>query len=96
MLEVRTAGQMAHNEAELCLLIKRWELDRRQVSVQRLLFEFPEASPPLSWHLTRRERDRIRDEWNQLMSGPCPWSAVKSFLTGQSTLPACDAPRCPR
>jgi hypothetical protein len=94
MLEVRTAGQLAHNEAELCLLIKRWELDPRQVGVQRLLFEFPEASPPLSWHLTRRERDRIRNEWNRLMSQPCPWSAVKSFLTGQPTLPGCDVPRC--
>jgi hypothetical protein len=95
MLEVRTAGQIAHNEAELCLLIKRWELDPRHVSVQRLLLEFPEASPPLSWHLTRRERDRIRNEWRQLMSRPCPWGAVKSFLTGGGMPSVCDSPRCP-
>ena len=95
MLEVRTAGQIAHNEAELCLLIKRWQLDPRQIRIQRLLLEFPEANPPLSWHLTRRERDKIRDEWNRLMSQPCPWGTVKSFLrSGDPGTITCDAPRC--
>lgn len=95
MLEVRTAGQIAHNEAELCLLIKRWQLDARKVRIQRLLLEFPEANPPLSWHLTRRERDRILDQWNRLMEQPCPWRTVRAFLDGSdSTAVACDAPRC--
>jgi hypothetical protein len=49
----------------------------------------------LSWHLTRRERDKIRDEWNRLMSQPCPWGTVKSFLrSGDPGTIACDAPRC--
>ena len=94
MLEVRTAGQIAHNEAELCLLIKRWQLDPREIRIRRLLLEFPEASPPLSWHLTRRERDRIRDEWDRLMAQPCPWGAVRSFLTNDSTMGTCQAPQC--
>ncbi|MGB2714478.1 MAG: patatin-like phospholipase family protein [Vicinamibacterales bacterium] len=95
MLEVRTAGQIAHNEAELCLLIKRWQLDPRRIHIRRLLLEFPEASPPLSWHLTRRERDRIRDEWNRLMAQPCPWGTVRSFLTNEGvTTGTCDTPRC--
>lgn len=95
MLEVRTAGQLAHNEAELCLLIKRWQLDPRQIHVRRLLLEFPEASPPLSWHLTRRERDGIRDEWARLMSQPCPWGAVRGFMTANdSATAACEFPGC--
>jgi hypothetical protein len=94
MLEVRTAGQIAHNEAELCLLIKRWQLDPRQVRIERVLLEFPEASPPLSWHLTRSERDRIGSEWKQLMARPCPWGAVRSFLTGSPTPSDCEPPRC--
>jgi patatin-like phospholipase len=95
MLEVRTAGQIAHNEAELCLLIKRWQLDPRRIDIRRVLLEFPEASPPLSWHLTRRERDRIRDEWDKLMAQPCPWSAVRGFLANDdSASVTCDVPRC--
>lgn len=95
MLEVRTAGQIAHNEAELCLLIRRWQLDPRQIRIRRLLLEFPEASPPLSWHLTRGERDRIREEWNRLMAQPCPWGTVRSFLANEGvTTGPCDTPRC--
>ncbi len=95
MLEVRTAGQIAHNEAELCLLIRRWQLDPRQIRIRRLLLEFPEASPPLSWHLTRGERDRIREEWNRLMAQPCPWGTVRSFLANEGvTTGPCDTARC--
>jgi hypothetical protein len=97
MLEVRTAGQIAHNEAELCLLIKRWQLDPRAIRIQRLLLEFPEANPPLSWHLTRRERERIGQQWNILMQQPCPWATVRAFLDGTaSTAAPCPLPaRCP-
>ena len=95
MLEVRTAGQLAHNEAELCLMIKRWQLDPRQVRIDRVLLEFPEANPPLSWHLTRRERDKIRNQWNSLMSQPCPWGTFSRFLDGTTAQTvSCDAPRC--
>ena len=95
MLEVRTAGQIAHNEAELCLLIKRWQLDPRQVRIGRVLLEFPEANPPLSWHLTRRERDRIGDAWQRLMTAPCPWGTVKAFLSsGAETATPCEMPTC--
>ena len=95
MLEVRTAGQIAHNEAELCLLIKRWQLSPRKIHIERVLLEFPEPNPPLSWHLTRHERDRIRDQWNALMALPCPWGRVKTLLGGNDAAAAsCDAPRC--
>ena len=95
MLEVRTAGQIAHNEAELCLLIRRWQLAPRPVSIERVLLEFPEPNPPLSWHLTQRERDRIRGQWNSLMAAPCPWGTVRTFLAGDDAAGSpCDAPRC--
>jgi hypothetical protein len=93
MLEVRTAGQMAHNETELCLLIDRWRLDPRPVRIDRVLFEFPERSPPLSWHLTRRERERIADQWSRLMESPCPWGAVRVFLGGGGQA-SCESARC--
>lgn len=95
MLEVRTAGQIAHNETELCLLERRWELEGRRLRIDRVLFEFPEANPPLSWHLTRHEREKIRDQWTALMAQPCPWSTVRAFLQGDvPAVPSCDAPRC--
>jgi hypothetical protein len=95
MLEVRTAGQIAHNEAELCLLIRRWQLAPRPVRIERVLLEFPESNPPLSWHLTQHERDRIRDQWNSLMAAPCPWGTVRTFLAGDGAgAVSCDAPRC--
>ena len=95
MLEVRTAGQIAHNEAELCLLIKRWQLDPRQIRIERVLLEFPEPNPPLSWHLTRGERARIGEQWQRLMAAPCPWGAIRAFLTpGAPAVSPCDMRRC--
>ena len=89
-----TAGQIAHNETELCLLSERWALDARKVRIERMLLEFPESDPPLSWHLTRRERTAIRDQWKYLMTQPCPWETVKRFLGAPASAVECPAPSC--
>jgi hypothetical protein len=94
MLEVRTAGQIAHNETELCLLVERWGLDPREVRIERMLLEFPQSNPPLSWHLTRGERTAIRNQWDRLMAQPCPWASVKRFLGGAASSVECPAPDC--
>ena len=90
LLHVRSAGQFAHNQVELNLL--RETLESRGIAVETADFEFRGAndplsckssennySPPLSWHLTKKQKDEIRDEWNRI-NDCADRQKVKSFL----------------
>jgi hypothetical protein len=96
LLNVRTAGQFAHNQIELELLRK--VLNNRGVLVETADFEFHGSykssgtdspckdldkapDPPLSWHLTKRQHDEIREEWNRI-KGCAGAEKVKQFLNG--------------
>ena len=83
MLAVRKAGQIAHNETELDLLIKRWALASPRVEIRRAVFEYPETRTPLSWHLTRTEQDAIRTHWNQHVRNSRDWEVVRDFLAAR-------------
>lgn len=78
LLNVRTAGQFAHNQVEFDLL--KEVLKSRKIDLINAEFEFqskppennPPAScegvrqrytPPLSWHLTGQQKDAVRQEW---------------------------------
>lgn len=78
LLNVRTAGQFAHNQVELDLL--KQVLGFRGIELKNVEFEFqrlvPGADqltvchrsgktyePPLSWHLTERQKNEVRREW---------------------------------
>ncbi len=64
VLHVRSAGQIAHNDIEFNLLQDRW---RPQTNIQRVTFEFDGENAPLSWHLTKKERQEIEDKWRNTM-----------------------------
>jgi hypothetical protein len=80
MLAVRKAGQIAHNEAELDLLIRRWALASPKVEIRRATFEYPETRTPLSWHLTRTEQNAIGTYWDEHVRNSRDWETVKEFL----------------
>jgi hypothetical protein len=90
LLHVRTAGQFAHNQVELYLL--RQVLENRGILVETAEFEFRDNSatpscksyesnynPPLSWHLTAKQKGEIKGEWDRI-EGCAERQKVKSFL----------------
>ena len=78
MLNVRTAGQLSHNEEELRLL-KRTAASNG-VEIQSAVFQFRSENPPLSWHLTEHQKEQIAREWDRMKDGD-GWEAVKTFLS---------------
>ena len=82
MLNVRGAGQLSHNELDVRLLRRL-----RPVRVQRVVFRFGAASeddesPPLSWHLTPNQEERLEQGWRTPEIDRCR-QAVRRFLAGE-------------
>ncbi|MGB6134047.1 MAG: hypothetical protein WBG54_19855, partial [Acidobacteriaceae bacterium] len=76
LLNVRSSGQIAHNDIELSLLEQKWA--GLGVGIESVDFTFPETNPPLSWHLTEEQKQAIRDEWGKKMGEQV--GKVKEFL----------------
>ncbi len=82
---VRGAGQLAHNDNELDLLIGKWnKCNANRMVVHTVPFEFSNDNVPLSWHLTAGDKKAIRQDWNTKM-GDCR-DQVKRFLCGHNDL----------
>jgi hypothetical protein len=90
LLNVRTAGQSAHNQIELNLLCET--LRNKGLQIETANFEFRSAeqlnkckesennyNPPLSWHLTPKQQAEITAEWRRL-EGCQDRATVKRFL----------------
>jgi hypothetical protein len=58
---VRGAGQLSHSEVEFALLQKRWR--ERQVRIEAATFEYPCEDAPLSWHLSEKQQQAIKQAW---------------------------------
>jgi len=63
VLNVRSAGQSTHSEAELDLLKEKWACRSPSVPIISKRFVFNRAEPPLSWHLTQRDKQEIETDW---------------------------------
>ncbi|HYZ83525.1 MAG TPA: patatin-like phospholipase family protein [Bryobacteraceae bacterium] len=67
MLSVRTSGQKAHGLLQFELLCKRWKA--RGVNIESVVFEFDRdrtaGDPPLSWHLSPKDRVEIEHDWHR-------------------------------
>ncbi|HEX8720976.1 MAG TPA: patatin-like phospholipase family protein [Pyrinomonadaceae bacterium] len=63
LLHVRDTGQLSRNDVELNLLRERWRHDPRGIQIVPTVFEFNGAEPPLSWHLTDKQRRNIDLNW---------------------------------
>lgn len=87
---VRTAGQLSHSRMELDLLRKRWrERPDHRVNIELATFEYQatgctEGDPPLSWHLTARQKQNIGCGWQKMTASQDPDSdfhRVQRFLS---------------
>ena len=68
MLNVRSCGQLSHNNVEFDLLTEYWA--NRGVGIESVVFQFPSRQelgedPPLSWHLTPKQQDAIDKAWER-------------------------------
>ena len=63
---VRGAGQSTHSEVELQLLMDKYE-HGHDLKILRIPFRFAGKEPPLSWHLTRKDKREIQCAWNNSM-----------------------------
>lgn len=66
---VRDSTQQARNDREFSLLKERWKSD---VIIKKVNISFPrkdqdedkEYTPPLSWRLTKAEKEKLKNHWN--------------------------------
>jgi len=78
VLNVRGAGQRTHSAVELELLSEKWDESNPCVAISRVPFEFDGPEPPLSWHLTQRDRLELATSWQ---SKSAERDRVIEFLT---------------
>lgn len=61
MMKVRTSAQVARNDLEVRLLEEKWA--HEGVDIRVVEFVLGDSEVPLSWHLTEKEKRRIRKRW---------------------------------
>lgn len=92
LIQVRSAGQVAHNDVELGLLQESYA--QKGIAIHSLEFEFPNPNAPLSWHLTKAQQAQIEEAWTTNGSIKCGRDSVREFLNGASLLKGCTCPAC--
>jgi hypothetical protein len=86
LLNVRSTSQISHNDSDFDRLQDLWK--ERHVEIDNVIFRFCGEHPPLSWHLTGREKKAIETEWQAHTADERPeLRAVQAFLRGEP-LPA--------
>jgi len=85
LISVRTTAQLVRDRDELNLLAAKW-LAKDNVRITFATFEFPGQDAPLSWMMTKKQEQRIDDEWNKTLSDPVKridFERVRSFCNPQ-------------
>lgn len=81
LFNVRTTGQLSHNDEEFERLQQLWM--ERRVEILNVVFRFCGDHPPLSWHMTGLEKEAIEREWNAHVADGRELRAIQAFLRGQ-------------
>jgi hypothetical protein len=82
LLNVRATAQISHNDEEFERLQQFWR--ERHVEIDNVIFRFCGDHPPLSWHLTGSDKEKIESQWITHRDGESPeLKAVRAFLRGQ-------------
>jgi len=87
-MNVRSTGQRTHNAVELELLREKWAKGDHPVEIVPAHFVFDGTEPPLSWHLTKEDKQEIEAQWQDERtedpSKECTdLETVMTFLTGE-------------
>ncbi len=80
VIAMRTAAQQVTNRTSLRLLKRSWQA--QHVCIESLAVPFGSSDAPLSWHLTNREKQAIRQAWTR--DAPAHIERVSAFLEGRS------------
>ena len=97
MLSVWSNGQSARNDAQFELLRRAWKSARPETKpgaaaavdeIRTAYFEFKtlpdrEQALPLSWHLTRGQREDVELVWREIVASGAAWNEVRNFLLGR-------------
>jgi len=78
LISVRSAAQVAHNDIELQMLQEKW--NSHGVKIETVKFVYPDRDPPLSWHLTPKDIESIRNEWDNSPEVAKSKAAVANFV----------------
>lgn len=89
--KVRGAGQIAHNDLELEQLQQKWFA--HNVPIHTVTMEFPDQDAPLSWHLTRLQKENIIDRWDRGDEVKHARDQIIRFLDGSDKI-ECHCPTC--
>ncbi len=84
LLNVRTTGQRSHNDEEFERLQRLWR--GRGVEIDNVIFRYCGEHPPLSWHLSGRDKQRIKDSWAAEANGP-GIAAIRKFFANEPIAP---------
>ena len=76
---VRSNAQRVRNEFEVSQLADRWASSSNAPSLTRAIFELSDPQAKLSWHIGRRDLQRIKDAW-LLERNKAALEKVQAFL----------------
>lgn len=78
MIHARSCGQLAHNDIEFDLLRKVCLQNGVELDTAIFQFKAEKETPPLSWHLTNRQKKAIDLGWEQVDPEGC--DKLRRFL----------------
>jgi hypothetical protein len=76
---VRTNAQRVRSEFEVSLLAEKWAASSTAPLLTRAVFELSDPQAKLSWHIGRRDLQRIKDAW-ALEKNKTALTKVQAFL----------------
>ena len=66
LMSVRTTAQLVRDREKLKLLTEKWHAN--DVVIEEAQFTFPGQDAPLSWQLTKKEKDAIDVNWDETLN----------------------------
>jgi hypothetical protein len=95
LISVRTTAQLVRDRDELGLLQQKW-WEKAHVRIDVATFVFQGENAPLSWELTEKQANDIRQQWNTLTTQrSLDLQTVLSFCNSQGAY-ATKTPAAPR
>lgn len=83
----RDASAVTRNQEALLAFIDRWnDVPDRKAELATVVFEYPLKDAPLSWHLTRDQKDALQNPWRYLNNEELPVAQKELLQTNISMM----------